>query len=264
MTALRREPAALTAKPPAAVRVARRWRALANLGWQPIVVAVGCGVLYAWVHSLTLDEIERQVLNQSFVTDALVRQVTLSVVSAVLILAIAIPAGVLLSRPWARPAAPFVLGLGNVGQAFPAVGLLVLLAVKYGIGFTIAVIAFTAYGILPTLRNTLVGLRQIDHTTVTAARGMGMTSWQTLRKIELPLSVPVILAGVRTTLILTVGVATLGTFVNAGGLGDVLVAGLKLNRMPVIVTGTVLTAAVALAIDWTARVADQLLRPRGL
>ena len=242
-------------------RALPRWTSLA---WQPLLVIVACLALFAWLHSLSLDSIEQQVLNQQAIVSAVGQQIEMSVTATALIIAIAVPAGILLSQRRARPAMPFILGLGNIGQAFPAVGVLILASIIYGIGFWVAVASFTAYGILPTLRNTLTGLRQIDQATVDAARGMGMTSWQRLWKIELPLSLPVILAGVRTTLILTVGVATLGTFVNAGGLGDIIVTGLKLNRTPVIITGAVLTAAVAFAVDWIARVAEEIFRPRGI
>jgi osmoprotectant transport system permease protein len=83
-------------------------------------------------------------------------------------------------------------------------------------------------------------------------------------RIELPLAVPVILAGVRTTLVLAVGVATLATFINAGGLGALIVTGIKLQREPVLITGAILTAALALSLDWLGGVLSDLLRPRGL
>ena len=100
--------------------------------------------------------------------------------------------------------------------------------------------------------------------SIESAMGMGMTPKQALRQIELPLAVPVILAGVRTTLILTVGVATLGVFVNGGGLGTLIIPGLKLNRELVLVTGGMLTVIVAFTMDWLARAAEELLRPRGI
>ncbi len=91
---------------------------------------------------------------------------------------------------------------------------------------------------------------------------MGMTPVQVLARIELPLAVPVILAGLRTALVFCVGVATIATFINAGGLGDMIVNGLKLQRYPVLVTGAVLVACIALLIDWIAGVAETCSPPR--
>ena len=85
-----------------------------------------------------------------------------------------------------------------------------------------------------------------------------------LLQIELPLAVPVILAGVRTALVITVSVSTVATFVNAGGLGDIIINGIKLQRMPVLITGSVLLASFALLIDWLGGLAENLLRPKGL
>ena len=93
---------------------------------------------------------------------------------------------------------------------------------------------------------------------------MGMTVGQSLRRIELPLASPVIIAGLRTALVFAVGVATVATFINAGGLGDMIVNGLKLQRYPVIVVGAVLVAAIAVLIDWLAGLVEDLVRPKGL
>ncbi len=239
-------------------------RFVRELGLQPVLIAVLVLVLYLWVTSHQLDKIELVTLNRDFLTTAILQHLMLSFVSAAIIVAVAVPLGVLLTRPRLRAASPIVLILANIGQAFPAVGLVILMGIKFGFGVPIAVAAFTAYGLLPILRNTIVGLQQIDQFVVESARGMGMTARQALFRVELPLAVPVILAGIRTTLILTVGVATLGVFVNGGGLGTIIVPGLKLGRQTVLVTGGVLTAALAFTLDWIARVAERVLRPRGI
>jgi osmoprotectant transport system permease protein len=114
------------------------------------------------------------------------------------------------------------------------------------------------------LRNTMVGLEQVGDDVKEAARGMGMTRNQVLRRIELPLASPTILAGLRTSLVFAVGTATVATFINAGGLGDMIVNGLKLQRYPVLFTGAVLVAAIAVLIDWLAGIVEDLVRPKGL
>lgn len=230
----------------------------------PVLIAAALLTLYAWVSGLELDSIEQRTLNWDYLLAATLQHLELSTVAAALILAIAIPLGVLVSRPWAKALAPLVLGLSNVGQAFPAIGLLVLLTMEMGAGTKVALISIVAYGVLPVLRNTIVGLQQIDPGVTEAARGIGMRPHEVLLRVELPLAVPVMLAGVRTTLVLAIGVATLATFVAAGGLGDIIVNGLKLNRFPVQVTGAVLVMCIAFLVDWLARIAEDLLRPEGL
>ena len=230
----------------------------------PVVLAVVLVALYLWVHGQTLDSIEQRTLNRAYITRAVWQQFEIAFLASALILVIAVPLGVLLSRPALRYAAPVFLIAANLGQALPAIGLLVMLTLTVGIGLKVALICFVAYGVLPVLRNTIVGLQQIDPNLVEAARGIGMGPVRVLLRVELPLAVPVLLAGVRTTLVLTVGVATLATFVNAGGLGDIIVNGLKLNRLTVEVTGAVLTMCVAFFVDWLARLGEDLLRPRGL
>jgi osmoprotectant transport system permease protein len=131
-------------------------------------------------------------------------------------------------------------------------------------GFSTAVIALTLYAILPVLRNTIVGLQGVDPTLVEAGRGVGMSAVSVLVRVELPLALPVIMAGVRTALVLLVGTATLATFINGGGLGATLQAGISLLRYSVIVWGAVLVALLALLIEWLGRVLELVSRPRGV
>jgi ABC-type proline/glycine betaine transport system permease subunit len=177
---------------------------------------------------------------------------------------VAVPLGTFFTRRFARPVMPIGLGLGNLGQAVPAIGLIVLLALWIDIGFWVACLALVVYSVLPVLRNTIAGLQGVDPKLKEAAAGMGMSRWMILRKVELPLAVPVILAGVRTALVLTFSTAVLATFINAGGLGDGLVAGIKLNRPLLTFTYGILAALLTLLADWAGGVAEKLLRPKGI
>jgi osmoprotectant transport system permease protein len=177
---------------------------------------------------------------------------------------VAIPVGVALTRPGLRRAAAPLLALANVGQAIPSIGVLVLLAVTVGIGFQKAVIALVLVSALPVLRNTMVGVSGVDPALIDAGRGMGLTRTAVLFRIELPLAVPVILASVRIAVILNVGSATLAAFTNAGGLGDFINTGIAINRTPILLAGSVLTAVLALFADWLIGLAERYLRPRGL
>jgi osmoprotectant transport system permease protein len=230
----------------------------------PVILVLVLVVLYFWVHGHKLDFQEKSSLNQAFITRAIKDHLFLTFVSAAIILVISVPLGVILTRRSMRFLTPIFLILANAGQAVPLIGLLILMGIEFNFGYQIAIASFAAYGILPILRNTIVGLQQIDPFIVESARGMGMTSRQALFKIELPLAVPVILAGIRTTLILTVGAATFGVFVNGGGLGTIIQQGNKLNRPTVLITGATFAIVLAFAIDWVAKVIEEILRPRGI
>lgn len=230
----------------------------------PIVLALVCLGLYAWVQSQELLQREVAILNADRIAEEFLAHLRLTGVATLMVLVIAIPLGVVLTRPFARRIRPVALGLANIGQAVPSFGVLVLFAVVWDIGFTPAVVAFIAYAILPVLRNTMVGLEQVDGAVIDAARGMGLSRGQVLRRIELPLAVPVMVAGIRTALVIVVGTAALATFVAGGGLGDLINNGIKLDSEPVLLTGAILTAVLALAVDWLGGIAEELLRPRGL
>ncbi len=231
----------------------------------PVLLSLTAGALYLYVRSQELDSIEQRSLNVDRLAEALSRHVQLTLVSTALVILIAVPMGVLLTRPWSRRVRPFLLTLANIGQAVPTIGVLALLAVAFlFIGFGAVIVGLVAYTVLPVLRNTMVGLQQVDENVLEAGRGMGISKFQVLRRIELPLAVPIILAGVRTALVINVGTATLATYINAGGLGDIIVAGLSTNRLTIQIVGAGLTAVLALLVDYLAGIAEDVLRPKGL
>lgn len=236
------------------------------LGWlvTPLVLVAVLLALWLLVANRQLDSIEERRINLEFIGVAATEHLTLTVVSTILVLIVAIPMGVLLTRPFARRITGPALAVFNVGQAVPSIGLLVILAIVWGVGFWPAVVALVAYSALPVLRNTMVGIQQVDASVVESARGMGLSKLQVLTGIELPLAVPVILTGLRTALVINVGTATLAALVNAGGFGGIIITGLVQNRQLVTLVGSVLTAVLALAIDYLGRVAEEVLRPRGL
>ena len=239
-------------------------RGLAGYLVTPIALAAVLLALYLYVNSRPLDSIEERRVNLAFITEATLQHIGLTAVSTLLVLLIAIPAGILLTRPALSRIAPAAVAVFNIGQAVPSIGLLVLFAIGWGIGFWPAVVALVAYSALPVLRNTMIGLTQVDAAVVESGRGMGMSKFGVLRTIALPLAVPVILTGLRTALVINVGTATLVALTNAGGLGGIIVTGLVQNRPLVTIVGSVLTAVLALLIDYLGRAAEDVLRPRGL
>jgi osmoprotectant transport system permease protein len=195
------------------------------LGMPMLLAAVGVA-LYAYVSSQGLDSIEQRVLNGPALVERVVERVQLSLVSTVLVIAVAVPLGTVATRQSTRRISPLVLALGNLGQAND--------------------------------------LQQVDPALVRAARGMGMSPVRVLRQVELPLAVPVVLAGIRTALIINVGTATLATFFGVQALGYVIFQGIQLNRDVVLITGAVLASGLALLADDLAGVVEELLSPRGL
>ena len=184
--------------------------------------------------------------------------VALCAVSTALAVAAAVPAGVAATRPGLRRLASPLLFVANVGQSVPTIAVLALAFSVTGIGFRTAVIGLWAYSLLPVLRNTVAGLAGVDPAVVEAARGMGMSPAQVLRRVELPLAWPVVVAGIRTAAVVNVGTAALATFVGAGGLGTLITVGLDNQRDRILYTGAALTALLALAVDWAVAAVAEL------
>jgi osmoprotectant transport system permease protein len=249
--------------PPPVVTLKPRitWQKLTIL---PVVIAALLLATWIWFQQAHLDTISENALSNGQVSKALWQQIQLTVISTFFVLIIAIPLGILLTRKAFRKATPIAMTFANMGQATPAIGLLALLVIWLGTGQKAALIGITVYAILPVLSNTIAGLKANDPTLLEAARGIGMSSLGVLSRIELPLAVPLILAGVRTALVLNVGTATLATFGGGGGLGVLITTGITTQRMPVLVLGSILTISLALLVDWLASLAELLLRPRGL
>lgn len=232
---------------------------------QPLVVVALVVSVLGWALTSNLDTIEAAQLTSANILDLTGQHVLITLVVTAIVLAVGVPLGVLVTRPWARWLAPVVVGIANVGQAAPAVGLLVLFYLLTGVaGFWTGVLPIALYALLPVLRNTILGLTEVDPSLTEAGRGCGMSGAAVLRRIELPLAVPYILAGLRTALVLAVGTATLAFLVSGGGLGILIDTGYKLNRTSVLVVGAVLAVALALLVDWIGSVAETLLSPKGL
>ena len=240
-------------------------RRLLRLLGMPVLLALVVVGVYVYVTTAALDDIEGRLLTPSRLVDQTLRHLQLVGVSTVVVVALAVPLGVLATRPSLRRLVPLIVGLGNIAQGVPSLGVVVLFAVSLSsIGFRPAVFALVLYAFLPILRNTIVGLQQVDLFVVESARGMGMSRLAVLRRIELPLAVPVVLAGVRTAAVINVGTATIAALINAGGLGETIYQGLVLNRVTATVVGALLAGVLALLIDHLGGLLEQALRPKGL
>lgn len=230
----------------------------------PIIVVVGLALVFGYLSTQTFDSVEQRALAPAEVLTRLGQHLYLTAVSTALVIALAIPLGIVLSRPALRRVQPGVLAFSGFMQALPPFGVIILLAFSpFGLGTTSAIIALVIASFLPVVTNTVVGLRQVDMALVEAARGVGMSSQQTLWRIELPLAVPVMLAGVRVALVLNVGTATLATFIGGGGLGTIIDGMLRLGRPNGILLAAALVAALALLVDWLASIAEYLVGRSG-
>lgn len=184
----------------------------------------------------------------------------LTLVSLGLAALIGLPLGVLLHRM--RPLRGPLLGLFSVLYTVPSLSLLVLLIPLTGLSATTAIIALVIYAQLVLVRNTLAGLEGVDAATVEAAKGMGMSNWQRLWRVELPLASPVILAGVRVASVSTIGIAAIAALINAGGLGVLLFEGVRTSNYDKIVAGAVAISLLAFGINWGVRLVERRLEAR--
>lgn len=171
----------------------------------------------------------------------------LVLISVVLAIIVAVPMGIIATRN--ERLKRFIMGIGNVAQTVPTLAIIALVFPLLGLGFRPAVVGLFAYALLPILTNTVAGLENVNESTVDAARGMGMTENQILRRIKLPLAVPVIFAGIRTSAVLNVGTAYLAFFIGGGGLGVWVITGISLFDTPQLLAGAIPGALLAIGLD---------------
>lgn len=198
--------------------------------------------------------------NSDLVLSLTLEHLKLVVIAILAATAVGIPLGVAASRSAALRR--WSIGFANVMQTVPSLALFGFLIPVTGIGGRTAVIALALYALLPILRNTYAGIAGVDRSVVEAARGMGMTSFQMLRQVELPLAMGVILAGVRVAAVTSIGVATIAAAVGAGGLGMFIFQGLTMVNNNVILAGAIPAAVLAIFADAALGWIERRLTPR--
>lgn len=175
---------------------------------------------------------------------------------------VAVPLGILLTR--IPKIANFVIGTVGVVQTFPSLAILAFFIPILGVGKIPAIAALFFYSMLPILRNKYTGLKDVNKSLLEAGTGMGMSSWQRTMHVELPLSIPVIMAGVRVSTVYLIGWATLASFIGAGGLGDYIFNGLNLYRTDLILAGAIPVTVMALLTDLFFGYLEGRLTPDGI
>jgi osmoprotectant transport system permease protein len=194
--------------------------------------------------------------------DALLTHIELSAAALAAAIALAVPAGIWLSRR--AGATVLAVNGANVAKTVPSLAVLALMLPILGTGFVPALVALILLALPPILINTITAIVRVDAEVVGAARAMGMTRRQTVRRIELPLAVPVVFAGIRTAAVEVVASATLASFIGGGGLGDFITAGIALSDMPELLVGALPVALLTVATELGFATLQRGLTPRGL
>ncbi len=172
----------------------------------------------------------------------------------------AVPAGVLLTR--VPKVADRIISFVGILQTIPSLAILAFLMPFLGVGTAPAIVALFIYSVLPILRNTYTGVKEVDSKLVEAGRGMGMNNLELIRKIELPIALPVIMSGIRFATVYLIGWATLAAFIGGGGLGDLIFDGLNLYKPELIILGTVPATILALLASWGLSALEKKLTPK--
>ena len=179
-------------------------------------------------------------------------------------LLVGIPSGILLSRPAARGIAEYVMQIFNVGNTLPPLAVLALAMVVIGIGDKPAIIALFLASLLPIVRNTHTALDSLPPGLREAGRGIGMTFWQRLRWVEIPMALPVIFGGIRTAVVMNIGVMAIAAVIGAGGLGLLLLNGIGGSDIRMLIAGALMICLLAIVLDWLLHRLQIVLTPKGI
>ncbi len=248
-------------------RLNRRESVRTILGWTviPSLLVVAVVLLYV----LVIAKVEPGSMSSRLITPDKIKvmvwqHLKLVMISATLAIITAVPAGILITRPALRDLAGVIVNFANIGQTVPSIAVLGLSMTYLGIGFQPSIFALWLYALLPIVRNTYTGITEVDPAVIEAARGMGMTDRQILFRIELPLALSIIFAGIRTSVVINVGTAALATFIGVRNLGLPIAAGLRVRRDDMVLVGGALTAVFAIAMDFIlSKIEAQMVPPSG-
>lgn len=186
--------------------------------------------------------------NYSYVWEEFYKHFLMSAYGVLFAAVIAIPLGILIARY--GKLSKWVISITNVIQTIPALAMLAVLMLVLGLGANTVVASLFLYSLLPIVRNTYTGILGVDKSLIDSGRGMGMTKFQLLRMVELPLALSVIMAGLRTALVIAISIATIGAFIGGGGLGSIIIRGTNVaDGTAIILAGAIPTAVMAVAAD---------------
>ncbi|MBV2241047.1 choline ABC transporter permease OpuBD [Bacillus inaquosorum] len=198
--------------------------------------------------------------NGAYVMEEFGRHFLMSAYGVLFAAVVGVPVGILIAH--FRRLSAWVFAVTNVIQTIPALAMLAVLMLVMGLGANTVIVSLFLYSLLPIIRNTYTGIVSIEHAYLESGKAMGMTKFQVLRMVELPLALSVIMAGLRTALVIAIGITAIGTFVGAGGLGDMIVRGSNAtNGTAIILAGAIPTAVMAVATDLLMAWLERALSP---
>lgn len=204
------------------------------------------------------------IYNQGSLLDLTLAHLALVAVASLASALVALALGIFVTRPSGTEFLPLSRAVVNIGQVFPPVAVLAIAVPLVGFGTTPTLIALIVYGLLPIFENTITGLNEVSPTVIDAARGMGLSGRQRFFDVELPLALPVILAGLRLSIVINMGTATIGSTVAAKGLGEVIIAGLQSSNTAFILQGGLIVGLLAVLIyDGLSLIEDAVSRRTG-
>lgn len=198
--------------------------------------------------------------NGPYLWEQFYRHFLISIYGVLFAAIVAIPLGFYIARH--SKLADWVVGIANVIQTIPSLALLSILMLGFGIGVNTVIVTVFLYSLLPIVKNTYAGVRNVDDALLDAAKGMGMTRWQLTYKVELPMALSVIMAGIRNALVVAIGITAIGTFIGAGGLGDIIQRGVNAtDGGAIILAGAIPTALMAVICDLILVLLEKKLDP---
>lgn len=213
--------------------------------------------------SIMIEKIIEYIMNNwDYIFRLIIQHLQVSLTAIALAILVAVPLGIILTRY--KKLANIVIGLVGVLQTIPSLAMLAIMIPLLGIGFRPAVVALFLYSLLPILRNVYTGLNEVSYSMIKAARGVGMTRLQIIFKVQIPIALPIIIAGIRTAAVLCVGTATIAAFIGFGGLGSLIYSGIQQINEIHIFTGAFFSALLALVVDQFFSLVEFLATPKGL
>lgn len=187
-------------------------------------------------------------MNGSYVLEQFWRHFLISIYGVLFASIVGIPIGIWIANN--RKMSTWILGVANVLQTIPSLAMMSIIMLAVGLGVNTVIVTIFLYSLLPIIKNTYTGMITLDADVLDAAKGIGMTSWQRLKDVELPLSMSVIMAGIRNALVVGIGITAIGAFIGAGGLGDIIIRGTNAtDGGAIILAGAIPTALMAILTD---------------
>lgn len=230
-------------------------------GWGLLLFLLAQQSIWKSLFSLLFPTAQSPLFERETLLNLTLQHLAITFSAGALVVLVGLSLVLLVTRPAGAAFCPLLENLVAVGQTFPPVAVLALALPFFGFGPAGAVLALFLYGLLPVVRNGLEGLTSLPTDVLDAAKGMGYARAQMLWAVELPLALPVILAGIRTSLVLILATATVAPLVGGGGLGVPIIAGLAVSNLAYVVQGAAAVALLAVLLDWTLARLEQALTP---